>query len=742
MMQEWFTNAELAALNLAGFPNSRKGVEKWFKARGYDVLFPAKVRVRKGSGGGTERHITLLPKALQGHLALRHLKTAEAPPMQMSPVVEIPEPSASQSVELRMDAILLVLNFWDIFRAKFPGGIESARYHFCTIYSNGMLEGVPAWVRTALTTNAGKERGVCPTTLKRWEMLRAVGQFAALGGSYGNRKDTGVLDTAEDGKVAEFLAALIVKHPQFSAEMFQEQLIARFGETLNAVSGKTGEIKTAPMPSVRTIRRWVAEWRSEHDEVLTKLTDPDGYKNSKRVTGRNMNHWVRRPNQLWETDASPVDALAVDGRYALYAVVDIYTRRMKVLVTKTPKTSATLALLRRCILDWGVPEILRTDNGSDFTSHAFRRAITALGIHHDICDPFSPEQKGTVERHIGTLQRGPIAMLEGYIGHSVADRKKIEARKAFAQRLGESDEKAFCVSLTHEQIQEALDAWIELKYHNRIHGGLDGKTPFQMISEWTGPIRRIENERALDLMLAPIAGKDGLRRVTREGIGIGKDRFLSPGLAASIGEDVLCRHDPEDMGRLYVYSADGRDFICVATCARLLGENPGDAVRALREAQDEWMATEVEPLKRQIRAMKPGDAIAASLRVAAANAGNVAPFPKRTEAYSTPALDAAADASRAEPTSVPASSYSPEMQASIARIRAEMAAAVATEKPQNPKDRYRRALAIRNAIDAGETVPADDLHWWNGYRDSAEFTNHEEMHREFGALYLVRASTA
>lgn len=732
-MQEWFTNAELAALNLAGFPNSRKGVEKWFKARGYDDLFPAKVRVRKGSGGGTERHITLLPKALQGHLALRHLKTAEAPPMQMSPVVEIPEPAASQSVELRMDAILLVLNFWDIFRAKFPGGLESARYHFCTIYSNGMLEGVPTWVRTALTTNAGKERGVCPTTLKRWETLRAAGQFTALGGSYGNRKDTGVLDTAEDGKVAEFLAALIVKHPQFSAEMFHKQLVDRFGETLDAMSGKTGEIKAAPMPSVRTIRRWVAEWRAEHEDVLTKMTDPDGFKNSKRVVGRNMNSWVCRPNQLWETDASPVDALAVDGRYALYAVVDIYTRRMKVLVTKTPRTAATLALLRRCILDWGVPEILRTDNGSDFTSHAFRRAITALGIHHDICDPFSPEQKGTVERHIGTLQRGVIAMLPGFIGHSVADRKKIEARKTFAQRLGVSDEKAFCVDLTHEQIQEKIDAWVDLAYSHRIHGGLDNKTPFQMISEWTGPIRRIENERALDLMLAPIAGKDGLRRVTREGIGIGKDRFLSPGLAASIGEDVLCRHDPEDMGRLYVYTADGREFICVATCARLLGENPAEAVRALRDAQDARMANEVAPLKREIRNMKPCDAIDAALRVAAANASNVAPFPKRTETYTTPALDAAADALAPPAPPVP-------MDAAVSRHHDALVAELASPKvavlPESPKQKFSRMWKAQERMEAGEALPPDEARELLLYVTTSEYRVHKDMFEDFGPAWL------
>lgn len=159
----------------------------------------------------------------------------------------------------------------------------------------------------------------------------------------------------------------------------------------------TGEI--VPLPPVRSFQRFIARWKKDHKEALSKLTDPDGFRNKMRFSGTNMNHWVKRPNQLWEIDASPADVLLMDGRYSIYAVVDIYTRRMLVTVTKTPKTLAVLALMRRAIMIWGVPEILRTDNGSDFISHEFKRSLSALAIHQDITDPFSPEQKGTVERH-------------------------------------------------------------------------------------------------------------------------------------------------------------------------------------------------------------------------------------------------------------------------------------------------------------------------------------------------------
>ena len=46
-------------------------------------------------------------------------------------------------------------------------------------------------------------------------------------------------------------------------------------------------------------------------------------------------------------------------------------------------------------------------------------------LAQDITAPFSPEQKGLVERNIGTLQRGLMTLLPGFIGHSVKDRKQI-----------------------------------------------------------------------------------------------------------------------------------------------------------------------------------------------------------------------------------------------------------------------------------------------------------------------------
>jgi len=640
-MQEWYTKAEIAALSLTGFPSTEPGVTAWVKKQKIEQRFPNKIRPRKGRGGGKEYCFTILPRPNQSELSIRHLKSVTAP--DAPPIEElfdgahtIPEPPSTEAGELRRDAKLLVLNFWDIFRSRRNEPITTSRHFFVTMFKNNKIEGIPTWVKGALASTSGKTFQLSVNTLIDWENRRASHQFTELAGCYGNRKGSGILDRAASGKISTFIAALLVNQLHLTADHIRDLVRAEFGDDLDV----DGEQK--PVPDIRTFQRWIRNWLDTHREAVLKMTDPDAFKNKMKFAGTNMNHWVKRPNQLWEIDASPADVLLTDGRYSIYAVVDIYTRRMLVGVSKTATTEAVLCLTRKAILAWGVPEIIRTDNGSDFISYRFKQAMSALAIHQDITDPFSPEQKGTVERHIGTLQRGLMPLLPGFIGHNVTDRKKIEARRSFAQRLGESDKDAFCVDLSHDDLQEMIDQWLLSKYEHKKHGGLAGKSPFKMITEWSGRVRRIENEQALDLLLAPLAGKDGIRIVTKHGIRVDKTAFIAPELIP--GTRVLCRHDPDDMGQIAVYSDDGREFICVAICPERKGVNPGKAIRAARDEQARRIAEVLDPIKKEIKGIKPRDMIHAVLDVNARDSASVAAFPKQSETYTSDGLDAAADA--------------------------------------------------------------------------------------------------
>ncbi|WP_444453205.1 transposase [Rhodobacter capsulatus] len=141
-----------------------------------------------------------------------------------------------------------------------------------------------------------------------------------------------------------------------------------------------------------------------------------------------------------------LEGLATEGmlagkrRHSIYLAIDIWSRRVRVLVlvTRSPRAEAVAMLLRACILAWGVPRRVKTEKGSDFKAKSISRLFAAMQIEHELSAPYEPKSKGNVERAIGTFQRD-LATCPGFIGHSVADRKVIESRKAFSKRLGMSE---------------------------------------------------------------------------------------------------------------------------------------------------------------------------------------------------------------------------------------------------------------------------------------------------------------
>lgn len=381
-------------------------------------------------------------------------------------------------------------------------------------------------------------------------------------------------------------------------------------------------------------------------------------------------------------------------------------------------------LIRQAILDWGVPSMIRTDNGSDFISHQFRRALVQLGIDQDVSAPFTPEHKGTVERHIKTLQHGFMPLLPGFIGHDVTDRKKIEQRKAFAKRLGEDDSKSYCVELDHHELQELVNTWCEAKYAHDIHGGLKGKTPFEMASSYTGAIKRIENEAALHLLLAEAPGKDGFRTITKKGVRIGGLTYWGDGFR--VGQRVYVRHDPEDMGKIFCFSEDERDFICTAINFEAEGINPLEASQAAQAEQKRRIREEVEPLQREIRRIGPRDMINATLKDAVERSSNVTAFPTRNENHTTADLEAIKGAilkptSDFEPRPEEVSKHREEARQRLQASMERQQQADAQKQTDPKRARFEKATALEEALADGQDIIIDDQKWLGNYQKGAEY---------------------
>jgi putative transposase len=106
-------------------------------------------------------------------------------------------------------------------------------------------------------------------------------------------------------------------------------------------------------------------------------------------------------NIVWALDLTTMSAA---GKPIL-GMIDHGTRAC--LALRELPLNSSIAILR-LILDaielYGKPKVLRSDNGSTFTSRLFRFALFWLGIRHQRTEKMAPWQNGRIERFFGTFK--------------------------------------------------------------------------------------------------------------------------------------------------------------------------------------------------------------------------------------------------------------------------------------------------------------------------------------------------
>jgi len=715
-LKEWLTAREIADAGFVELPGTESAVVRLAKREGWDE-HPAFARRRAGRGGGMEYSIRLLPALAQIQWADRHLVVSRPEPEpEVGLVATAVGAALSDRAQRERDARLAIVAAFEAWsrgqRLRFM-----ARVHlFSSKYRAGSLQ-VDTWVKD--TIPAFSER-----SLIRWYSARKAGRTDSLAVDRGAaRKGTGKLETANDGQVKTFILALIAHQPHLAAHDVRDQVEDRFGRTIE-VRGRH-----EALPPVRAFQRTIAALKASHKVALTKATNPDLYRSTMAPAGTGTLRHITEPNALWMIDASPVDVLCTDGRHSMYGCIDIATRRFVITVSKTPRASAVALMIRKAILAWGVPETIKTDNGSDFVARDTRRLFASLGIEMDVSDAYSPQQKGHIERAIRTFQHNVGPLLPGFIGHSVADRKAIEARKSFAQRLGESEADTFGVAISSAELQRYVDQWLEQVYQHRPHAGLKGRSPFERAAESRASIRTVD-ERALDLLLMPVAGKDGRRTVTKFGVRIDGYHYQTPTILP--GAEVLVRMDPNDAGRAYAFAADGGEYLGEALCAELRGLHPATLQKATREAHAEIIGGHIAQAKADIRKLGKKPLIEAALRVAASKVPNVIPLPRREEQHSTPQIEAAIAAMAGEPVKPVTSNEIDEFHARqlSEAENAPPANVRRLRQTETPHQRFARALDVEGRLSAAQPVEERELGWLEAYRTGVEYRSMRESWEE------------
>ncbi|WFE92281.1 DDE-type integrase/transposase/recombinase [Roseibium porphyridii] len=704
-MKLWLTAQEIADLALDGFPSSKRGVQKLADREDWAATGLCQKREGREGGGGLEYHIDLFPLAQRLDYAALFIEVQHD-----DYITETSNELTRRELSAR-DAKLIVLKVAERFRNTSGMGASASDHLFASLYEAGKVP-VPDWVKEIV-------KRVSSRSLSRWRG-QAKQDINSLGADPSKaRKGTGVLDRAEGGRVRNFCLAIYASNQFFSAEHIRNAAKGEFGNILSV-----GD-KRVPLPPLRTFQNALKGWKNDYKNELLKITDPDAYRSTVRFSATGANR-VSRLNEKWEIDASPVDAMTTDGRKNLYMAIDLFSRRIVILITDTPRAAAVGMLIRKCLLEWGVPELIKTDNGSDFVARATVQLLDALGIEQELSAPYSPQQKGTVERVIGTFQRKFVATLPGFIGHSVADRKVIEARKSFSARLGTDDAKLFQVDLSTAELQQEADRWCREEYAHTPHEGLKRKTPHEVAQAWTGEVRAISDQASLDVLLAPIAGKDGLRKVTKQGVKVDGEYYMPFGVMP--GTDVFCRHDPADLGRLWLFEPDGETYLGEAVNPDLAGMDPAETVakvRAMQKAVEEERSAAIRMEKRRINPRT----VMEHQRAAYQHNADVLSFPqKHTEHETSKTLAASEVCKKRAPRELDAreAAMMESLQADRPTVSSKPTANVHTLATlETPESRFQRALQFEQRLSEGTALSDEDALWLTGYQAGPEYRAHK-----------------
>lgn len=571
---------------------------------------------------------------------------------------------------------------------------------------------------------------LCANSLHNWQKALETDGIARLAGNYGKRKGTGKI--GKNAAITDFIKGILAVTPLASGSFIQEGLKARF---------------PAASIDLRSVQRWVRKWKDDNPRLYLDLQSPDDCRSKYQPATGSRYEGIVRPNQRWEMDSTKGDVMLWDGqtksRHIIVACIDVYTRRVKFLVSRSSSSAAVAGLLRLCLLDWGQVEELGTDNGSDYVAKHMVRVALALGIERDVAPPFTPEHKPFVERVFGTFLHGLFEGLTGYIGHNVAERKAIEDRKAFAERLSKGLYKGELAEapellLSPAALQKFCDEWADAYYAHKPHSGegMDGKTPWEKAAEWTQPIARIQDVRALDILLSPVVGKDGWRDVRKKGLEIYDNFYTAPELGGHEGRRVFVLQDEADWGTVHVFlpkqTSDDLEYLCRAVCPLLTGISRKEAAMARRRVYDKVRAEERAAAKANAKRVGAKDVMREVMEGAVERAGKLSRLPQPTIPHETPMLAEAALAARAgdAPTSKPATAADLAARAALAEDMAKQKAAI-SKLPETPRQRYARWLDVDAAIRADAAVTEKDRKWWASYRQTHEFSAQAALREMF-----------
>jgi putative transposase len=383
--------------------------------------------------------------------------------------------------------------------------------------------------------------GLSLSTLKRW--VKSYRDEGLAGLERTKRSDTGARRSLTP-ELEHLTEALLLKKPPLSVAAIHRKVV------------EVARSKKVTEPSYRVIWDIVRNV----DPALVRLAR-DGNKAYNQEYELVIRREATAPNEIWQADHTPLDIVLIDQKGLprkpwLTIIIDDFSRVIcgYYLSFDAPCAINTALALRQAIWKkkdskWqvcGIPDVLYSDNGSDFKSEHIEQVAADLKIQLKNSIPGRPQGRGRVERFFGTVNQLLLMNLSSYAPPGTPAPEAV---------------------LTLEEFTPLFERFVIDEDHQRIHSSI-GVAP---IERWVnnGFLPRLPDSlEQLDILLLTVAKT---RKVRRDGIHFQALIYIEPTLAAYVGEEVTIRYDPRDLAEIRVYHNDA--FLCRAICHELAGQS-------------------------------------------------------------------------------------------------------------------------------------------------------------------------
>ncbi|MDE5592081.1 MAG: transposase family protein, partial [Helicobacter sp.] len=302
--------------------------------------------------------------------------------------------------------------------------------------------------------------------------------------------------------------------------------------------------------------------------LITYGTDKtDSYKEPAYGIQRDL---TTLPNQLWQIDSSPLDAIVLDGdkrqmRPSVLSVIDVYSGRSVALLSQTSDSNAVIRLMWKAFESMGKPEAIQFDNGKDYLSNKVQGLMDGLGIKFIRSAAYKGKAKAVVERRFRTIQGSYITSITSYIGRNMSERSareqqipKRERRSKDASGNPLKTQQKHIIAFEAAQIllDEAVEYW-NIDRVSRRWSKAQGKSPMDLWSEANFIKTPVDYTQFLLYAEAP-----KVRTMGKSSIEMRPYRYV-PTAYIEVGAKVLVVANINASNEAFIFNEKG-EFLCVA----------------------------------------------------------------------------------------------------------------------------------------------------------------------------------